>query len=233
MRVLVVGASKGIGRQTVKAALAQGHEVTAFSRNPSKLDIKHPKLKLRSGNALDTKSLEQIIPGHDVIICALGLPTLKAIGPPFAGRSYVLSKGTKNILDNMRATKVKRYICVTAIGTGDSVKQCTPLARIVLRYGLRWLFKEKDAQENLIRSSVGIDWTIIRPTAITNGRKKGAMIGEDLPSGVLTHISRADVAEIMVGMINQKSSYKKALVLSYPPRLGDSLRWIVGYFGKG
>lgn len=233
MNVLIIGASKGIGRETVKAALEKGYAVTAFSRDPSQLEIQHPNLSLSAGNVLDSSSLESVIPGHNAVICALGLPTLNAMGPPFAKPSYVLSAGTKNIINVMQATKVRRFICVTAIGTGDSVTQCTPLARVVLRYGLRWLFKEKDSQELLIRASEGLNWTIIRPTALTNGRKKGAMIGEKLPSGVLTQISRADVASIMLELIDQKTSFRKALVLSYPARFGDSLRWVTGYLGIG
>lgn len=231
MRVIVIGASRGIGRQTVKAALAKGYRVTAFARNPAALGIQDPHLRLQAGDVLDTSSLRKAIASHDVVICTLGLPTRQAIGLPFAKRSYVLSTGTKNILDAMQQKHIKRFICVTAIGAGDSVSQCTLEARLSLRYGLRWLFKEKDAQEQLIKSSSGVEWTIIRPTALTDGRKKGALAEGKAHFGILSHISRADVAAAMLEMIDQKTSYHQARILSYPPRFGDSARWIVGYLG--
>jgi uncharacterized protein YbjT (DUF2867 family) len=230
MKILVIGASKGIGRQTVIAALANGHSVTAFARRPESLKMKHPKLNLQAGNVLDASSVEAAIEGQDVVICVLGLPTLQAIGPPFGKRSLVLSNGTSNILSAMKTRPAQRFICVTAIGTGDSVKQCTPLTRLVLRRGLKWLFKEKDRQEQLIRSST-TNWTIIRPTALTNGPQKGVVVTENVRVGILTQISRADVATMMLKIIDQPKTFKKALVISYPPRIGDSVRWIVGYFG--
>jgi putative NADH-flavin reductase len=231
VKVLVVGASRGLGRETVKAALAAGHEVTAFARHPEVLNLKHGNLRLRTGNVLDISSVKQAVEGQDVVICALGLPTRRAIGPPLAKRSYVLSKGVANIVAAMTASRVKRLICVTAIGTGDSIELCTPLTKLVLRHGLRWLFKEKDRQEELIKAT-NLDWTLIRPTALTNGKAKGAKIGE-VRSGLLTQVSRADVAAGMIKMIGDKNSYQKALVISYPPRLGDSVRWVFGYFGLG
>jgi putative NADH-flavin reductase len=212
------------------SALENNHIVTAFSRHPERLKIQHPNLKLQAGDVLDISSVESVIEGQDVVICTLGLPTSQAIGPPFGKTSVVLSTGTSNILSTMATKKVKRLVCVTAIGAGDSVNQCTPLTRLVLRRGLRWLFKEKDRQEQLIKKTV-LDWTIIRPTALTNGPRKNNVITENVRSGILTHISRADVAAMMIEIIDQPKTHKKALVLSYPPRIGDSIRWVVGYLG--
>jgi putative NADH-flavin reductase len=233
MKIVVVGGSRGIGKQIVLAALHSGHEVTVFARRPEQLDVKHPHLHLQAGNVLDEASVRQAVAGQEVVICTLGLPTLQAIGLPFTKRSYVLSKGTENILHAMKQIGTKRLLCVTAIGTGNSVRECTLVARIAFRYGLHWLFKQKDRQEQLIQASSGIDWTIIRPTALTNGRTRGALVGKDLRSGILTHISRADVAAIMLELIGQKTSFHEALSLSYPRRFGDSVRWVAGYFGKG
>lgn len=232
MDIIVVGGGRGVGRQTVMEALEQGHRVTVFSRRPASINVEHANLRLQSGNVLDASPVEQAVRGHDAVICTLGLPTLKAIGPPLSRRSYVLTRGTKNILKAMQVNGIKRLICITAIGTGDSARQCTLFARLVLRYGLRWLFKQKDKQEQLIKTS-NTDWTIIRPAALTNGRKKGAIVAENFRAGILTHVSRADVAAIMVDIVKKPERYKKALIVSYPPRFGDSLRWLAGYFGRG
>ncbi|MDQ3123264.1 MAG: SDR family oxidoreductase [bacterium] len=235
MKILVIGGSHGVGGKVVERALELGHIVTVFSRNPSRLDIEHANLRRHSGNVLDALSVRQAVKGQQAVICALGLPTRMAIGPPFAKRTFILSAGTNNIVQAMTAEKVKRFMCVTAIGSGDSVKQCTLVARISLRIGLRWLFIEKDRQDKLIKVS-GLDWTIIRPTALTNGRERGGQetkIGENLRSGILTQVSRADVARVMLDIIDKPKNYKKSWVISYEARLGDSLRWLAGYFGHG
>lgn len=229
MKIVIIGASRGIGRQTVLAALEAGHAVTAFSRHPRNLKLEHPRLRLIAGDVLDLPSVEKAVSGQQAVICTLGLPSLQAMGPPFAKRSYVLSAGTENILEAMKVADVKRFICVTAIGSGDSIRQCTPLTRLILRRGLRWLFKEKGKQEEVVKNS-NLRWTIIRPTALTNGRRKVGVMSKNVRSGVLTHISRADVAGFMIENIGQTTSYKKAIAISYPARFGDSIRWIRGYF---
>jgi putative NADH-flavin reductase len=233
MKVLVIGGSRGIGSKVAQEALAKGHKVTVFSRKPKALNLEHPNLYLRAGNVLDSASLQKVVKNHEAVICALGLPTLKAIGLPFLKRSYVLSRGTQNILAAMEANNIQRFICVTAIGTGESIKKCTPVNRLVLTYGLRWLFKEKNRQEQLIKNSNLKKWTIIRPTALTNGRKKGCLKNGIKKYGILTQISRADVASAIVGMLDGKNSNQKALILSYSPKIGDSARWLAGYVGKG
>lgn len=235
MKLLVIGGSHGVGKKIVERALELEHTVTVFSRNPARLGIEHPNVRFYPGNVLDVQSVRRAVMGQQAVICALGLPTQMAIGPPFAKRSYILSSGTNNILQAMTSEGVKRFMCVTAIGTGQSVRQCTFFARVSLRVGLRWLFKEKDRQEELIKNS-GLNWTIIRPTALTNGRERGnpeTQVGEKLRSGILTQVSRADVAAVMLNMIDDPKSYKKATVISYEARLGDSLRWVAGYFGHG
>ncbi|MGI9027411.1 MAG: NAD(P)-dependent oxidoreductase, partial [Candidatus Saccharimonadales bacterium] len=193
MKILVIGGSHGVGKKIAERALELGHTVTIFSRNPARVGIEHSNLRLHPGDVLDGQSVKQAVNGQDAVICALGLPTRLAAGPPFAERSYILSGGTNNILQAMTAEGARRFMCVTAIGTGKSVNQCTTVARLSLRVGLRWLFIEKDRQEELIKSS-GLDWTIIRPTALTNGRERGAKetkVGEKLRSGILTQVSRA------------------------------------------
>ncbi len=71
---------------------------------------------------------------------------------------------------------------------------------------------------------------------LTNGRKRGdkeTKVQEELRSGILTQVSRADVAAVMLDMIDKPKTYKKAWIISYKARFGDSVRWLAGYFGHG
>ena len=71
-RVLVIGATGGTGRQLVQQALDQGHQVTAFARRPSKLQIEHANLRVVKGDVLDYGSVEAAMRGQSAVLCALG-----------------------------------------------------------------------------------------------------------------------------------------------------------------
>lgn len=222
MKVIVFGASKGLGREVIAAGLAAGHQLSAFARNPDRIDITDENLRLIRGNVLDAEAVTKALRNHDAAVCTLGLPTKQALG---VRRSKVLSKGTENIVAGMRQQQVTRFICETAIGTGDSAADCTPLARFAFRAVLGYMFREKDRQEALTRAS-GLDWTIVRPTALTHGpATEQAQIAEHLPAGILTQVSRKDVARWIVGELNSNQWLTKTVTVSYAPRFGDSLRW--------
>jgi len=73
MKLLIFGATGGTGRQLVDQALAQGHEVTAFVRNPAKLAMQHEKLKVVQGNVMDCHSVGAAVAGQDAVFSALGV----------------------------------------------------------------------------------------------------------------------------------------------------------------
>jgi putative NADH-flavin reductase len=53
MKVIVFGATGSIGRLAVQKMLEDGHEVTAFARNPGEQIANHQRLTLCSGDATD------------------------------------------------------------------------------------------------------------------------------------------------------------------------------------
>ena len=72
MKVLIFGATGGTGRALVEQALEQGHAVTAFARNPAKVQSKHPNLTVAQGNMLDSGLVEAAVQGQDAVLSALG-----------------------------------------------------------------------------------------------------------------------------------------------------------------
>ena len=79
MKLIIFGSTGCTGRQVVKQALEQGHDVTAFARSPEKLGQKHERLQVIKGDVLDYASVERAIQGQDVVLCSLGLsPTDKS-----------------------------------------------------------------------------------------------------------------------------------------------------------
>ncbi len=72
MKLLIFGATGGTGRALIEQALQQGHNVTAFARNPAKVTIKHERLKIAQGNIFDRHAVDAAVAGQEAVLCALG-----------------------------------------------------------------------------------------------------------------------------------------------------------------
>lgn len=53
----VFGATGRIGHHVVEQLLGAGHTVTAYARNPSKLEVDHPRLRVVEGDLDDGRTL--------------------------------------------------------------------------------------------------------------------------------------------------------------------------------
>lgn len=227
MRIIVIGASTGLGAATVRAALDAGHRVTAFARHPERLDLSDPHLTLATGDVMQPATLTRAMRGQDAVIITLGMPSLQAIG---FGRSRVIEQGTRNVIAAAEAAGVRKLVTETAIGSGDSVRDIGPFAKLAYRVMLGWLFRQKDIQEQVTRNS-RMDWTIVRPTALTNGPPTGrAVVHDHLPVDLFTHISRADVADFLVRAVTDPSHSKRAVTVTYPRRrVIEAVGWLRYY----
>jgi putative NADH-flavin reductase len=206
MRLLVFGATGGTGRQCVDQALAQGHQVTAFVRQPAALAVQHPELTIIQGDITDQDVVQRTIPGHDVIMSALGT----------RGGPAVLPEGTRNILDAMQQAGIRRSLWVSSFGAGDSMQQMGWLSQTLIVKGfLRQAIQEKNAQEKIILASGG-DWIIARPGGLTDGPLTGTyrVTGPGDKVG-RPSISRADVADFMLKNLTDDRYIRKAVGLTY------------------
>lgn len=202
------GATGGIGRALLDQALARGHRVTALARDPSKLP-EHPRLSVVEGDVHDPAVVRLALKNADAALIALGAPALS--------KSRVRSEGTQTIVDAMRATNVRRLVCVSVLGAGDSKKDLPALYRwIIFPTYLRRPLQEHEAQEAIVRTS-GLDWTLVRPPNLTDGPSTGDFWhGLGTPDADLTlKISRADVAGFMLQQLESAAYLRSAPALSY------------------
>lgn len=209
-RVLIVGASKGIGLETVRQALAAGHEVRAFARSASRVGISDPRLEIVRGNALKKDDVAAAVRGMDVVIQTLGVGLGDLFGP-----IRLFSESTRHLIAAMQANRTRRLISVTGFGAGDSRSRIGFIQYVpfVLLFGRA--YDDKSEQEKLIRES-GLDWTIARPGVLTNGlltRQYRVLVEPQQWCNGL--VSREDVADFLVGQIGDRSLLRKAPVLVY------------------
>jgi putative NADH-flavin reductase len=204
--ILIIGASKGIGLATVKLALKTGHSVRALSRTATTIRLRNRRLEKLNGNALDCDAVERALVGVDAVIQTLGVPSAPT---QLFGGTRLFSAATRVLVDAMEASAVKRLICVTGLGAGDSRGHGRPFYNAALCLFLGRIYADKDVQERIIRRS-RLDWTIVRPTILTNGPRTGKyrvlVNPRDWTSGF---ISRADVADFLVRQIDDASLLHK------------------------
>jgi putative NADH-flavin reductase len=207
MKVLVFGATGSVGRHVVEQGLARGHEVTAFVRDPSGLEVTHEGLAVFRGDVLDASSVERAVRGQEAVLCSIG-----------AGRKGgVRSEGTLNVVRAMEGAGVRRLVCQTTLGVGESSGNLDFFWKhVMFGFLLRGAFADHEQQEAHVRRS-DLDWTIVRPAAFTDGGRTGEYRHGFPPSkkGLGLKISRADVADFMLDQLTDDVYLRQAPGLSY------------------
>lgn len=199
-RILIIGATGGTGRQLVTQALERGYAVTALVRDPSRLQIDHPKLTVARGDVLDPAAVDAAVRGQGAVLSALGHKR-------FFYPTRILSEGTRNILGAIEAHGVPRLICETSLGIGDSAgRMGLYYTFFVIPLILPFYFWDKTRQERLIAGS-GVEWVIVRPGVLTNGEARGRYRhGRGVGSFLRTvRIARGDVASFMLDQLASDS----------------------------
>ena len=206
--MLIVGASKGIGLETTRQALDAGHDVRALARSATAIAVTNPSFEKIRGDALKTEDVKAALVGVDVVIQTLGV----GLGDLFRA-VHLFSDATRVLIAAMRSQGVKRLICVTGFGSGDSRASISCLQRLPFQIVFGRAYDDKSLQEELIKESE-LDWTIARPGVLTSGPRTGRyrILAEasQWRNGI---ISRADVAEFLVRQIEDLAYLRKSPVL--------------------
>ena len=187
-RIVVFGASGGVGTQLCAQAVAAGHDVVAAMRTP------------RSGavrcDLLDGPAVASLVDGADAVVSCVGLrradprnPWSRLITPP-----DVCSRGTANLVAALPAGA--RLVVVSACGVGDSAHQMPLFFRGLLAVSnIGVAYRDLHAMEQVLTAS-SLDWTSVRPAALWDGPRTGQarVVPRDQHVGA-AWISRADVAD--------------------------------------
>ena len=209
MKLIIFGATGTVGRQLVDQALSQNHQVTAFARNPEKLGQCHENLAVVAGDVLDPASVKRAIKGHDVVLCALGMPLMN--------KEKLRAKGTRNIVRAMEENGVRRLVCLSALGAGDSREILPPQYKyFLIPLMMRHLYADHELQESHVRNSP-LDWVVVRPGnfakgAHTSSYRHGFTAAD---SSIKLKISHADVADFMLSQLTDNTYLRQSPGLSY------------------
>lgn len=209
-RILIIGATGRTGRHLVTQALDRGYAVTAFARDPSSLELRHPRLTIAQGNVLDAASVQAAMAGHHAVVSALGHKRYFSL-------SRIHAEGTRHIIEAMQRHGVRRFVCLTSLGLGDSAGRLgMPYNLFVIPLLLPIYFWDKACQERLIARS-DVDWIIVRPGSLNNGVKRervntGARVGSYLWT---VRVSRANVADFVLNQLTSDTYLRSAPGLAW------------------
>jgi putative NADH-flavin reductase len=153
MRLFILGANGKTGTQLVDLALARGHEVTAFVRSPAKITGRHPQLQVQRGDPHSADELASALPGHDVVLSALG------VRPPQAFRPHTLvQECAAGTVAAMTRSGVRRLVLVSAAVLFPE----KGLRFAFFRFLLTHVMRDLGTAEDIVRTTP-LDWTIVRP----------------------------------------------------------------------
>ena len=200
MRVVVLGAAGQLGREVVRDLLARGHTVRAAVRRrpepafPAQIDI-------RIADARNKSEICAAISGFDAVVNVIGGGTLR--------RNEVASSTSSVVVPAAQDAGVRRYIAMSA----GMVALDWPLFKYVLRPLIfRHILTEHRRVEEIVRASA-LDWTIVRPSALTNQPAKGYEASlELLPRAFMT--TRADVAEFIGDELDRNKYVRQAVFIA-------------------
>jgi putative NADH-flavin reductase len=186
-RLFVLGATGRIGRAFIEQAIQHDHGVTALVRSPEKLGHLRAWVSVHSGDPRSLEDLHAALPGHDVVISALG--------PPGIGPTTIHRNAARSTIVAMQAAGIRRLLIVSAAVLFENEGFFYWLARNTF---LRNVAEDTAAMERVVMAT-DLDWTIVRPPRLTMGALTGryAVAEGRMPRGRQS-ISRADVAHFLL-----------------------------------
>jgi biliverdin reductase / flavin reductase len=210
MKIAVFGASGQTGREIVTQALERGYEVTAIVREPRAMKLADTRLQTIKGDANNIDSFRDAVRNQDAVVSALGVSGFfHSLRPMTFYRTTA-----RNITDEMKRATVERFLCVTSAGVVKNPG--APLVyNLIVQRLLRHKYEDMRQMEQVVQAS-GLQWTIVRPFRLTNGKRTGRYriaANGHLQGG--SSISRADIADLLLRELEDGEHLRRALAVSY------------------
>jgi uncharacterized protein YbjT (DUF2867 family) len=214
--ILVTGATGFVGPKIVHALRAEDRPVRALVRNPVSTSARQLDAwgcELAQGSVTDEESLQRAVYGCDTIVHLVALVK----GSPEAFER-VMTGGTRRLVTAAKDADVRRFVLMSALGTGPESRNLTPY------------FRAKWDQEQTLKAS-GIDYTIFRPSFIfgKDGGTLPILIRQVRYSPVITIVGTRrlqpiwveDVAACFTASLSAPAAVNATFEIAGP----DAVRW--------
>jgi putative NADH-flavin reductase len=208
MNITVVGASAGLGLETVKRALQRKHRVTTLSRSAISLAA-DPMLNPIQGSALVKADLKKSLSEADAVVVTLGTRKGKkatTLFSDFAQLALELQKETDTQIP---------FVFVTGFGAGESKIYMNRIAKMLLNLLLKEVYEDKSRMEEIVANSQ-MNWIIVRPGRLMDKPlTEKYRIETELFKGInIGSINRTDLADYLVKLAENPTGLGKFHAIS-------------------
>ena len=208
MKLTIFGATGGTGKQLIEQALASGHQVVAFVRDPSRLTTRHDHLTILQGELVDQAAIEHAVLGADAVISALG--------PRPGARDKSITRGTENILAAMNKHGVRRIVVTST----PSARGPNDMPDFKFKLAVRMIqLMARDAYEDIVNTAQAVrasdrDWTIVRVSMLVDAPKTGVVKVGYVNKEMGMRITRTDLAEFVLKQVQETKYLRQAPAIS-------------------
>lgn len=214
-KIVIIGATGYVGSAILKEALGRGHQVKAIVRDPLKLTLIHPHLKVVGGSVTDTDFLSRELAKSDAVI--------SAFNPGWSNPNIYEEtlEGYGSILCAVRNSGVHRFLMVGGAGSllvapGRQLMDEPDVPKKLLP-GIRGMAK---VYTDLLLPEKSVDWVFLSPAAnMAPGERTGKFrLGKDeliVDESGDSNISVEDFAVAMIDELEQEKHHQERFTLGY------------------
>lgn len=191
--IAIFGGSGATGTALIRHALIRGIKVRALVRNANAMNVKSGLVVATEGSLSSAAHVGLCLKGCDAAICVFGQR------PPY--NDVFCAAATRTIVASMQRLGIKRLVCQTGGMVGEyPANRTLPFRLMVAMFNRRLplVANDRTGQETAVKRS-GLDWTIVKPSRLTNGTANGKWLaGPDVRVSLLSSIARDDLAEFLL-----------------------------------
>ena len=214
-KIVIIGATGYVGSAILKEALGRGHQVKAIVRDPSKLTLIHPHLKVVGGSVTDTDFLSRELAKSEAVI--------SAFNPGWSNPNIYEEtlEGYGSILCAVRNSGVHRFLMVGGAGSllvapGRQLMDEPDVPKKLLP-GIRGMAK---VYTDLLLPEKSVDWVFLSPAAnMAPGERTGKLRQRKdeliVDESGDSNISVEDFAVAMIDELEQEKHHQERFTLGY------------------
>jgi len=205
VRVIVAGGHGKIGQLLLRALAERGDRGVGLVRNPdhvAELEALGAEAVVLDLEHASPDEVRPVLRGADAVVFAAG-------AGPHGGieRKDTVDRATAVLTAEAAELEgVRRYVQISSFGAGEEIPEGTD--ETFTAY-----LRAKTAAEDDLRERAGLDWTILRPTTLTDEPGTG-QVTLTAPPLESSEVSRADVAAVVVALLDAPGTRGTTLMLT-------------------